>query len=143
MNPNNLTNENIWHIDFSRKERIAFLSSHKEPESVKNDLPAMGLPSQGICMIDVSTSGKGSIKSQLESRSGYRVPWWGLNCFIGRLFNPSATDCEILEAIEHRQHQREIKQQRRDAIHQQVSNAVRQDGYIKGMCCACRQMSFK
>ena len=141
MNQEMMSNATIWSTDFSRKERIVFLSSLQKPTRCSNACREFCSHVQDACMTEVVVADEDT--KALQSPSGQRVAWWRLQSFIHRLSSPLASDCEVLDRIEHRQQQRRLDRQQRQTIHRRVAQTMRQFGLLAGIRCALRQMRLK
>ncbi|HJV84546.1 MAG TPA: hypothetical protein VJ698_03655 [Noviherbaspirillum sp.] len=104
MNINEITNENLFHIDWSANDRAKFLRSIPAMKPVKEGWLAPGLSTHGVLGRDVSAMDRRSVKAQLAGRGDLRAAWWNFNEAVHRFFNRDAPLENIMYSFHKRHH---------------------------------------
>jgi len=94
-----ITNANVMSIDFSRRERRAFLQSIPVMKKHKAVLLAPDLYARGVWSNDVSSMDRRSVKAHLAGRGDFRVLRWKIICIRHQILKP--TTIPMLLAFEH------------------------------------------
>jgi hypothetical protein len=86
MKPDAITNENVMATDYSRTERLRFLSAiPREKFTNEKNIPRYFV--NDAYMQDVSAIDRRSVKAQLAGHGDYRAPCWNLYCYLSRLLH--------------------------------------------------------
>lgn len=140
MDIEHITNQNLMHIDYARKERIEFLKKIPNKRYRKIAYLAPGLNARAVWMNDISVTDRRSVKAQLTGRGDYRALWWHLNCVFHRLLNPQATLEQQMYAFHQRQHRWTIARLIRIRNIETIQGIMHRRGIFAGLRYAIEQM---
>ena len=104
MKTQNITNQNLFQVDWSAQDRQRMLRSIPRMKRSKPEFLAPGLPAQGSWMNDVSAMDRRSVKAALAGRGDLRVSWWKINRGLHRALFPHAEQESIMYWFHKRHH---------------------------------------
>lgn len=86
-----ITNENLFQIDWAAADRQKFLRSIPAERVQKNKRIAPGIMCKGVLMQDVSGNDSRSVKAMLRGTGDLRVIWWKAFNVAAFVLNPRGT----------------------------------------------------
>ncbi|SFB41249.1 hypothetical protein SAMN04515620_17211 [Collimonas sp. OK607] len=86
-----ITNQNLFHIDWAAADRQKFLQSIPVGRVQKNKQIAPGIMCKGVLMQDVSGNDGRSVKAMLRGRGDLRACWWNVFNVAAIVLNPCGT----------------------------------------------------